>query len=181
MAIVSYGEYFKIVRNNPDLKAGACYRFIDGKYIEEFDVSNKPLFNANFDSEIARDIKRNGQTTKYTPELLEKAHSYIANWRTLGDMIPSHDALCGYLDITSPTLYDWRDQEGKEEFSCILDTISRMQRQELINNGLSGDFNAAITKLVLGKHGYSDKVDTDVTSKGQKIENNITVLPVQNG
>ncbi len=114
--------------------------------------------------------------TKYTPELLEKAHSYIANWRTLGDMIPSHDALCGYLDITSPTLYDWRDQEGKEEFSCILDTISRMQRQELINNGLSGDFNAAITKLVLGKHGYSDKVDSnnEHNHKG-KLDNHMTV------
>jgi len=60
VAIVSYGEYCKIVRNNPDLKDGACYRFINGKYVEEFNVSKKPMFNANFDSEIARDIKRNG-------------------------------------------------------------------------------------------------------------------------
>jgi len=119
--------------------------------------------------------------TKYTPELLEKAHSYIANWRTLGDMIPSHEALSLYLEINRATLYDWRDQEGKEEFSDILDQILVLQQQELVNNGLSGDFNAAITKLVLGKHGYSDKVDTDVTTKGEKVSNNFTILPVQNG
>jgi len=119
--------------------------------------------------------------TKYTPELLEKAHSYIANWRTLGDMIPSHEALSLYLEINRATLYDWRDQEGKEEFSDILDQILVLQQQELVNNGLSGDFNAAITKLVLGKHGYSDKVDTDVTTRGEKVSNNFTILPVQNG
>ena len=122
-----------------------------------------------------------GRPTKYTPELIEKAHSYIANWRTLGDMIPSNEALARYLEINRDTLYDWAKQEEKQEFSDILDEINSLQRSELINNGLSGDFNAAITKLVLGKHGFSDKVDSDITTKGDKIENNITVLPIQNG
>lgn len=118
-----------------------------------------------------------GRPTKYTPELIEKAELYITEWRTLGDMIPSHDALCGYLDITSTTLYDWRQDPDKDEFSCILDKILRMQRQELINNGLSGDFNSAITKLVLGKHGYSDKIDTDITSKGKAVKTEWHIHP----
>lgn len=122
-----------------------------------------------------------GRPTKYTPELLEKAHSYIANWRTLGDMIPSNEALARYIDINRSNLYEWAKHDDKQEFRDILDEINSLQRSELINNGLSGDFNAAITKLVLGKHGFSDKVDSDITTKGDKIENNITVLPVQNG
>jgi len=117
--------------------------------------------------------------TKYTPELLEKANQYLEDWRTLGDMIPSHEALAMYLNLNRSTLYDWREHEDKAEFSNILDQILTMQHRELMNNGLSGDFNAAITKLALGKHGYSDKVDSDVTTKGQKIENNFTILPVE--
>ena len=72
-----------------------------------------------------------------------------------------------------------REEEGKEAFSEILERVLLLQRQELIDNGLTGDFNSAITKLVLGKHGFSDKVDSDVTTKGQKIENNFTILPVE--
>jgi len=98
--------------------------------------------------------------TKYTPELLEKANQYLEDWRTLGDMIPSHEALAMYLNLNRSTLYDWREHEDKAEFSNILDQILTMQHRELMNNGLSGDFNAAITKLALGKHGYSDKVDS---------------------
>jgi len=33
----------------------------------------------------------------------------------------------------------------------------------LLNNGLDGTFNAQITKLVLGKHGYQEQVKADHT------------------
>ena len=99
--------------------------------------------------------------TKYTPELLEKAHSYIANWRTLGNAIPSHDALAGYLGITRTTLYDWAGAKDKAEFSDILDEVSRLQKMELVDNGLLGDFNSTMAKLMLTKHGLSDKVETE--------------------
>jgi len=52
-----------------------------------------------------------------------------------------------------------------------------LQERKLICNGLMGDFNPAITKMMLTKHGYSDKMETDITTKGQSI-NTWTVNPV---
>ena len=37
----------------------------------------------------------------------------------------------------------------------------KKQEKDLINKGLTGDFNSTITKLILTKHGYSDKQDID--------------------
>ena len=33
----------------------------------------------------------------------------------------------------------------------------------LLNKGIRGEFNSNITTLVLGKHGYHKKVDTELT------------------
>ena len=98
-----------------------------------------------------------GRPTKYTSELLDNCYTYIAKWRELGDMIPSHEALQLSIGISSTCMYDWARDPEKAEFSVILDKILLMQRQELINKGLSGDFNSNITKLVLGKHGFHDR------------------------
>jgi len=34
------------------------------------------------------------------------------------------------------------------------------QERMLANGGILGDYNTAITKLLMSKHGYSDKVET---------------------
>lgn len=94
--------------------------------------------------------------TKYTPELLAKAKKYLETYTTV---IPSHIGLAFYLGIHNSTMYAWEKEKGKEEFSDILARIMQSQFIELTDKGLTGDFNAAITKLALGKHGYSDKVD----------------------
>jgi len=103
-----------------------------------------------------------GRPTKYTPELLEKANRYLESYSTA---IPSHIGLAYYLDISTSTLYDWGKDETKKPFSDILERIMQLQFIELTDKGLTGDFNAAITKLALGKHGYTDKVD-NVSSDG---------------
>ena len=93
--------------------------------------------------------------TKYNKAILEKAGTYLKEWKSEGDMIPSVEALAGYLSVARKTLYNWGDEYP--EFLHMLDDLQSLQAKTLINNGLSGDFNAAITKLVLTKHNYSDK------------------------
>ena len=100
-----------------------------------------------------------GRPTKYTPELVEKAKSYITEYQTYGDVIPSIAGLASMLKVTRTCLYEW--EKVYEEFSYILKEIKQEQEKVLLNNGLSGDFNSAITKLVLGKHGYHDKQDIE--------------------
>ena len=106
-----------------------------------------------------------GRPSKYTPELLEKAAKYMVAYKKEGDLIPSVAGLSLYLDIARSTVYDWAEDSDKEEFSDILGRILSKQESLLLNNGLSGDFNAQITKLVLGKHGYKEKHDLEVAER----------------
>lgn len=117
-----------------------------------------------------------GRPTDYTEELLSAARDYLENYEEHGDAIPSIAGLSVHIKKARSTIYAWRDEEGKEEFSDILDEILSKQEQVLINKGLTGDFNASITKLALGKHGYTDK--QDVTSGNKPIQNTWTVMPV---
>jgi hypothetical protein len=112
-----------------------------------------------------------GRPTKYNEEILDKAKEYLNVYETLGDVIPSIEGLSLHLDIVRSTIYDWEGQEGKEEFSDILRKINAKQHQVLVNKGLSNDFNSAITKLVLGKHGYHEKQQQEISGpKGKPIQ-----------
>ena len=98
-----------------------------------------------------------GRPTDYNKSILEKSNNYIENYKDHNDMIPSVEGLVRVLGIARSTAYRWADEEGKEEFKDILENLNAAQARTLINKGLSGEFNANITKLVLGKHGFSEK------------------------
>lgn len=112
---------------------------------------------------MTKESKKIGAPTKYTPKLLKKAADYIDDYKENGDVIPSIEGLAEYLEISRTCIYTWREQEDKEEFSYILEKILSKQARVLINEGLKGEFNAAIAKLALGKHGYHDKQATELS------------------
>ena len=109
------------------------------------------------DSPLATKPKMVTCPTKYTPELLQKAESYIENYKEHEHKIPSVAGLSLVLDINRKTLYEWAKDDDKIEISNILRRLSDSQEQVLLSNGLDNTFNSTITKLVLSKHGYSDK------------------------
>ena len=99
--------------------------------------------------------------TKYNKEIVEKAKDYLENWKTnTEDVIPSIEGLADVLEVTTKTIYNWKKEEN-QEFLHILDKILDRQRRTLINGGLKGELNSNITKLALGKHGYSEKSQVD--------------------
>lgn len=63
------------------------------------------------------------------------------------------------MGVSRSTIYRWTREPGKEEFRDMLERILGAQELVLWNKGLTGEFNPAITKLLLGKHGYHDKQD----------------------
>tara|TARA_R110000822_G_C15172132_1_gene479420 strand:- start:479 stop:856 length:378 start_codon:yes stop_codon:yes gene_type:complete len=97
-----------------------------------------------------------GRPSKYSDELIEQANEYLDKYTTL---IPSHVGLAMWLNVHRDTLYAWNKDKDKYQISDILERIMQMQHEKLMDGGLSGDFNASITKLCLGKHGYTDKQD----------------------
>ena len=107
-----------------------------------------------------------GRPPKYGDEILEKSLYYLDNYKVMNDKVPSNAGLADYLGVSRSTVQLWGTEEGKEEFSDILCKIQSRQERELTSNGLSGDFNSTITKLMLVKHGYCDKTATELTGAG---------------
>ena len=110
-----------------------------------------------------------GRPTKYSNNTLIVAREYLNHYEKHGDQIPSIAGLAVILGIRRETLHVWAKEEGKEEFSNILGAILAKQENVLINKGLTGDFNSAISKLVLGKHGYHEKVDSTLSGGDKPI------------
>lgn len=104
-----------------------------------------------------------GRPTKLTDDIVKQAENYIAgDWETLDHVMPSAVGLAKVIGVSKKTLYNWAD--SNDEFLHILAELNTEQEFTLLNKGLTGEFNTAITKLVLTKHDYSDKVAQDVTS-----------------
>lgn len=81
--------------------------------------------------------------------------------------LPTIEGLAVILDVNKTTIYEW--ESSHPEFSNVLSKLRSVQANRLINEGLSGDYNPVIAKLLLMKHGYAEKTETDITSKGDKI------------
>lgn len=118
--------------------------------------------------------------TDYTEELLEKARMYLLELPS-DEVVHSIEGLADYIGVTRPTIYDWESQEGKEEFSYIVEQIRHKQAKTLVNGSLKGILNASISKLMLTKHGYHDKQETDITTQGDKVNMGVIMLPQKNG
>lgn len=120
-----------------------------------------------------------GRPTKSTDELIQSAWDYVdGGWEAVGDKVPSVAGLACEIGVSRETCYAWA-KENQNQFSDILNAIAKTQERELLNNGLIGKFNPPITKMMLSKHGYSDKVEQDLTSsdgsmKPQEVIVNIT-------
>jgi len=116
-----------------------------------------------------------GRPSDYTPEIVEKAWAYAnGGWQEAGDPVPSVAGLACEINLSRETLRLWAKDEGNEFFG-ILNKIAQEQERNLVRGGLGGDFNAAITKMMMTKHGYSDKIENEVSGPGggpivQKIE-----------
>lgn len=104
-----------------------------------------------------------GRPCDYSQTMLEKTKDYLVGYKDLGHAVPSIAGLATVLKVARSTIYEWQSDTNKKEFSDIISTILAEQEQVTLSNGLNGDFNATIAKLLLGKHGYSDKAETQTT------------------
>lgn len=115
--------------------------------------------------------------TNYTPEILKSAKEYVdSGWKECGDKVPTVAGLAIELGVSRSICYVWAKDEDKTEFLDILTRVEQIQERELVNRGLGGDFNPAITKMMMTKHGYSDKQEIDHrTPDGIQVETRQTL------
>ena len=74
--------------------------------------------------------------------------------------LPTIEWLAKYIWVCRANIYKWKWEHP--EFSDILDEILEEQADRLINMGLSWDYNSTITKLLLMKHWYVEKTETEM-------------------
>ena len=102
-----------------------------------------------------------GRPTKYNEAMQEKADDYLTTYQK-DSVVPSVAGLSLVLDLSDSTIYDWKAKHP--DFSRTLRNIKKKQEAELLNKGLTSEFNSTIVKLMLHNHGYSDKVEQDLKS-----------------
>ncbi len=105
-----------------------------------------------------------GRPLEYNLTYVKKAKEYLDS---CDKELPSIEGLAVFLEVHRSTIYDWKTKYN--EFSDILEKILAEQAKRLMNNGLTGKWSATISKLILTKHGYSDKSETDLTSGGKPL------------
>lgn len=103
-----------------------------------------------------------GRPVEYTQEIADKAWAYVDDFEDHGHAVPSVVGLCKVLNRSRSTLYNWAKDPDKELMD-ILETINENQELVTFNKALRGEYNATIAKLLLGKHGYSDKSDSTIS------------------
>ena len=112
-----------------------------------------------------------GRPTALTEERKKQTAFYLkSGWEREGGVIPSVEGLARYLGVARSTVYKWAEDETTG-FSDTLEHISELQKEITLTNGLTGQFNATIAKLVLANHGMSDKQEVEHSGKnGGPIE-----------
>lgn len=122
-----------------------------------------------------------GRPTNYNAEIQAKAEKYIVDYKKHKHVIPSIAGLAMVLGISRNTIYDWAKKKENKKFKYTLDQLMTNQECKLLNSGLSGEFNSAITKLALVNHGYSDKKEDDEKEEAQPTEVKIIVEDARKG
>lgn len=105
-----------------------------------------------------------GRPTKLNDAMLEKAWEYIETYKELGDVVPTIVGLAIHLELATTTMYNWAIPENPE-FLYIFNMVEQKQHRDLVNGGLAGGFNPAVAKMMMTKHGYSDKIEQTIDAK----------------
>lgn len=110
-----------------------------------------------------------GRPTDYNEEVVKLSLAYISddesvNYLSHKHKTPSVVGLCRVINRARSTLYKWAEEDDKD-FSDILAVLKEFQEFVLTNGGLGNEFNSTITKLMLTKHGFSDRQDVEVIDK----------------
>jgi hypothetical protein len=121
-----------------------------------------------------------GRPPKLTDEQREEVYTafdeYIRNEPdpTVVHFVSSDETAMQY-NVSRDNINDW------EEFSTLQKKAIQKQEAYLLRNGGRGVYNPtmAIFRLKQPQHGYKDRIDSDITTGGEKIDAGISSSQVE--
>lgn len=146
---------------------------------------------------VTEETRPLGRPTKYTPELCQKVDDYlkesidkelsvlketenpdgtkeIVEIKRYKVQLPTIEGFALFLGVNKDTLYEWKKKYTN--FSDSLDNIINIQKKRLLDEGLAGNYNPTIAKLILSSnHGMAEKTNTDLTTGGDKLNSEVVV------
>lgn len=152
----------------------------------------KEVVVSDLDREIEEKIKKRPpyRPTVYSPKHVILGEMYLkkcidseirrvkSEWETstsweyvVRPELPTVEGLCAYyyehgIGVNRDTIYKWRTEEDKRDFSDMIDRIMAVQANRLQQKGLSGEYNSTIAKLILSRHGIVEKTEVEQTNVG---------------
>ena len=102
-----------------------------------------------------------GRPTKYNDDILEAARDYLNGDYEQFGVIPTLERLALVLGVCSETIKQWEKDENKIMFSAIVKGVRNLQADLLMNKCLTNEFNSRTGNLLLAKHGYVNKSESD--------------------
>lgn len=107
---------------------------------------------------------------------VEHARSYLlGGWPLSGAEVPSLAGLACWFGVGRHTIRAWCDED--EDFAEVVEGIHAMQEVRLIDGGLNKSYDGSVTKLLLTRHGYSDK--SQIEHSGTMRQEVATIDPSQ--
>lgn len=113
--------------------------------------------------------KEVGRPKDYGEELLARAREYVDEANDIEEKdatgrvlklkvkIPTIEGMAYHLKVSRQVLYDW--EKIYPDFLYIMDELRAKQARELVQKGLSGEYNPTIAKVLLTKHGYREGIE----------------------
>ena len=108
-----------------------------------------------------------GRHCSYNEEHLSLARDYVNNWKQYG-AIPQIARLALHVGISKDCLYDWEKRPELGDFSDVCARVRMLQEGELVDGGLTRVYDSSLAKLMLMKHGYSEKQEVEHSHVGGK-------------
>jgi hypothetical protein len=107
-----------------------------------------------------------GRPSKYDKSFVKKTKDYIKTFEK-DEAVPTIEGLALYLGIPRNKVYEY----GKvnEDFRGTVDIVVNLQAKKLISEGLKGNFNSSIVRLLLAVHGYRDEQTMEIRADESQI------------
>lgn len=97
---------------------------------------------------------RRGRPSKFTTSSAKRVIAYMDSCTENGTF-PTIEGLAAHLGVGVRTLYDWELEH--EDFSQAMENLRSSQKQLLITNGLTGNYNTRFAMFLLkANHGMSE-------------------------